>query len=197
MAIRLATSEDVEQMAAIYRPSVEGSAISFELVAPDGAELERRRAAALLLAPWLVWDDGAVAGYAYASRHRDRPAYQWSVDVSVYVDASRRRQGIAARLYRSLFALLRLQGFAAAHAGIAVPNAPSVGLHEALGFRPVGVYPLVGYKLGAWRDVGWWQLPLAARAKDPAPPLALAEALRRPGWDDALASGERWAGKAI
>jgi phosphinothricin acetyltransferase len=191
MAIRLAIPEDAAQMAAIYRPSVEGSATSFELVAPDAAELERRRAAALQLAPWLVWDDGAVAGYAYASRHRDRAAYQWSVDVSVYVDQGRRRRGIAAGLYRSLFALLRLQGFCAAHAGIALPNAASVGLHESLGFRPIGVYPQVGYKLGAWRDVGWWQLPLGPRAAEPAPPLGLAEALRLPGWADALATGER------
>jgi L-amino acid N-acyltransferase YncA len=111
------------------------------------------------------------------------------VDVSVYVHERARRHGVGRALYTSLFALLRLQGFYAAHAGITLPNPASVGLHEALGFVPVGVYRSVGYKMGAWHDVGWWQLPLRERTGEPAPPLTLAEAQTRPEWPSALAAG--------
>jgi phosphinothricin acetyltransferase len=131
-----------------------------------------------------------VVGYAYASKHHERAAYQWSLDVSAYIDDRYRRQGIGRALYTSLFALLRLQGYYAAHAGITLPNAGSVGLHEALGFRPVGVYRSVGYKLGAWHDVGWWQLTLRDRVGEPALPLSLADARRRPEWGASLAAGE-------
>jgi L-amino acid N-acyltransferase YncA len=188
---RLATSDDAAAIAAIYAPHVLGSATSFELEPPDAAEMARRLAAVLAHAPWLVACDGdAVLGYAYASRHRDRAAYQWSVDVSVYIGGDQRRRGIGGALYRSLFALLRLQGFYSAHAGITLPNAASVGIHEALGFRPIGIYRAVGFKLGAWHDVGWWQLPLRDRSGTPAPPLSLAEAQAQPGWRAAL-DGER------
>jgi phosphinothricin acetyltransferase len=108
------------------------------------------------------------------------------VDTTVYVRADRHRRGVGAALYRALFPLLRLQRFYVAHAGITLPNAGSVGLHEALGFRPVGVYPAVGWKLGAWHDVGWWQLPLQERPATPAPPLPFAEASALPAWPAAL-----------
>jgi phosphinothricin acetyltransferase len=121
--------------------------------------------------PWLVTRRGsAVLAYAYASQHRSRAAYQWSVDVGIYVLASERRTGIGRNLYKALFQVLRLQGFYNAYAGIALPNAASVGLHEALGFQPLGVYKRVGFKLGAWRDVGWWQLSLKEAADKPNPP---------------------------
>jgi phosphinothricin acetyltransferase len=190
--IRLASPADAPGVAAIYGPVVGTTAISFETAPPSEAEMATRIAAALEHAPWLVCADGggAILGFAYASRHRERAAYRWSVDVSVYVHEEARRRGIGRGLYTSLFALLRLQGFYAAHAGITLPNAASVGVHESLGFRPVGVYASVGFKLGAWHDVGWWQLPLRERRGAPQPPLALAEALRLPGFAAALAEGE-------
>src|SRR5438874_7281345 len=186
--IRLATSADAEAIAAIYRPIVAATAISFETVAPGPAEMERRIAATLEIAPWLVYEDeeGRVAGYAYGSRHRERAAYQWSVDASVYVGESSRRRGIGRALYDALFPLLRLQGFYAAHAGITLPNAASVALHESLGFRPVGIYPGVGYKLGGWHDVGWWQLELRDRAGEPSPPKPLDEMQSDPRWAEEL-----------
>jgi len=188
--IRLATSADAAAIAAIYGPIVEGTTISFETTAPTEAEIARRIAATLAYAPWLVCaQPGDVLGYAYASRHRERAAYQWAVDVSVYVDERHRRKGVAQALYTSLFEILKRQGFYSAHAGIALPNPASVGVHEALGFRPVGIYRSVGYKMGAWHDVGWWQLPLRERDGAPRPPLGLDEAARDPGWQDALASG--------
>ena len=187
--IRLATSADAEAIAAIYRPIVDATAISFETVPPAPAEIARRIASILEIAPWLVYQDGdAIAGYAYGSRHRDRAAYQWSVDVSVYVAGSARRRGIGRALYEALFPLLRLQGFYAAYAGITLPNAASVGLHEAVGFRPVGVYRAVGYKLGAWHDVGWWQLSLRDRAPEPRAPRSFREAQRDPEWPSSLAT---------
>ena len=101
-----------------------------------------------------------------------------------------RRRGIGRALYTSLLALLRLQGFYAAHAGITLPNAGSVALHEAVGFRRVALYPAVGFKMGAWYDVGWWQLELRQRIGTPAPPRTLAEAQRDAGWAAALHAGE-------
>jgi phosphinothricin acetyltransferase len=155
--------------------------------------MARRLEAVLAVAPWLVWDQPGegVLGYAYASRHRERAAYQWSVDVAVYVRADHHRRGLGRALYQRLFALLRLQGFCAAHAGITLPNPASVGLHEALGFRPVGVYRSVGFKRGAWHDVGWWQLALRERTGTPDPPRSLADARRDPEWETALGAGER------
>ena len=191
--IRLATPADAPVISDIYGAVVATTAISFELTPPSEAEMAARIAATLEYAPWLVWADGLQGGglgFAYASRHRDRAAYRWSVDVSVYVHEAARRRGIGRALYTSLFALLRLQGFYAAHAGITLPNAASVGVHESLGFRPVGVYPSVGFKLGAWRDVGWWQLPLRERRGVPTPPLSLSAAQRLPGFAAALAAGE-------
>jgi L-amino acid N-acyltransferase YncA len=188
--IRLATAADAEAVARIYAPNVVASSISFEYAPPSEAEMAGRIRAALEYAPWLVLArEGEVRGYAYASKHRERAAYQWSVDVSAYIDEDHRRKGIGRALYTSLFGLLRLQGFHAAHAGITLPNPGSVGLHEALGFRPVGVYASVGYKFGAWHDVGWWQLELRERAGEPSPPLSLAEAQARPNWAHALAAG--------
>ena len=188
--IRVATPADAAGVAAVYAPVVAGTAISFEYQPPAEAEVARRMTAALAFAPWLVCCDGAeVIGYAYASRHHERAAYQWSVDVSVYIRDGRRRGGVGRALYGSLLALLRLQGFRAAHAGITLPNPASVGLHEALGFRPVGVYPAVGFKLGAWHDVGWWQLVLAPRRGAPPPPLGMAALLADPGFEAALAAG--------
>src|SRR5262245_59630554 len=152
--IRTAHPSDAATIAAIYRPIVEETTISFETTPPDANEIARRIADTLTAFPWLVCDlEGQIAGYAYASKHRVRAAYQWSVDTSVYVDTAYRRLGIGRALYQSLFAILAAQGYVNAFAGIALPNAGSVGLHEAVGFVRIGTYHRVGYKLGAWRDV--------------------------------------------
>jgi phosphinothricin acetyltransferase len=188
--IRMAHAGDAEQIAAIYRPYVTDAVTSFEVDAPDAAEMAARIEAVLIRAPWLVCTDadGAVIGYAYASRHHERAAYQWSLDVAVYIHAAHHRRGVGRALYEKLFALLRLQGFYVAHAGITVPNAASIGLHESLGFVPVGVYPAVGWKFGAWRDVGWWRLALQDLAPTPAPPLSVSQASTLPAWAAVLAS---------
>lgn len=186
--IRLAHSGDAAAIAAIYAPSVTDAAASFELAAPSADEIAGRIAAMSPHAPWLVLvRGGEIAGYAYASRHRERAAYQWSVDTSVYVRADQQRTGVGRSLYRVLLALLDVQGFYAVHAGITLPNPGSVRLHEAVGFRRIGVEPAVGYKLGAWHDVGWWQLALRPRNRVPAAPLSVQAAQAQRGWSEALA----------
>jgi phosphinothricin acetyltransferase len=188
--IRLATPADAPAIAEIYAPIVKETPISFEVEPPAAREMERRLRAVLEFAPWLVCEEeGAVAGYAYAGRHHERGAYRWSVDLSVYVREGRRRSGVGAALYRALLALLRLQGFRAAHAGITLPNAASVGFHERFGFKPVGTFPRVGFKAGAWWDVGYWQLELGERVGAPAEPMEMDALRRAPGFEAALAGG--------
>jgi len=170
--LRLARHGDARGVAAIYAPVVQTTAISFETEPPTMEDMAQRIQKTLAHWPWMVCDRaGEVLGYAYASQHRERAAYQWSVDVSVYVHPRAHRSGIGRALYTSLIRLLVLQGFYNAYAGITLPNAASVGLHEAVGFRPVGVYRKVGFKLGAWHDVGWWSLLLQPPAARPSSPV--------------------------
>jgi phosphinothricin acetyltransferase len=188
--IRLATAHDAAQIQAIYAPNVRDTAISFERVPPTVDDMRQRIVQTVEHFPWLVCDrQGIIQGYAYASAHRTRAAYQWSVDVSVYVHSQARRTGVGQAVYRSLFALLELQGFYNAYAGITLPNPASVSLHESLGFQPVGVYRQVGYKLGAWHDVGWWQLVLRQHAASPTPPATLQRLRMSSTWETALATG--------
>jgi L-amino acid N-acyltransferase YncA len=189
--IRYATPEDAPSIQAIYAPYVENTTISFELEPPDVEEMRQRIAKTLVTHPWLVYVNpaGELVGYAYATKNRDRLAYQWSVDVSVYVAPSGHRKGIARGLYTALFDLLRLQGFYNAFAGIALPNDASIGLHRALGFQPAGVLPMVGYKLGQWRDVSWHSLTLQPHADNPTPPRPTADIQSTPEAAAALQRG--------
>jgi phosphinothricin acetyltransferase len=169
--IRWARGADAPAIQAIYAPEVLETAISFEVEPPTVAEMERRIAQTTRTHPWLVCArEGRVVGYAYASAHRPRPAYRWSVDVSVYVDRSARGAGVGRALYTPLLKMVSAQGYVTAYAGITLPNAGSVALHESLGFRPLAVYRGVGWKLGAWHDVGWWERPLAERVTVPSEP---------------------------
>lgn len=161
MTIRLATPDDAAAVRAIYAPHVTDSATSFETEVPSVDEMRRRIEALRPTHPWLVAEDAdGVAGYAYAGPHRARAAYGWAAEVSVYVDGRARRRGVAHALYAELLERLRRQGFALALAGVTLPNDASVGFHEAMGFRPAGVFPALGFKHGAWHDVGWWTLRL-------------------------------------
>lgn len=161
---------DAAACAAIYAPYVESGPISFEERPPDVAEFAKRIESTAATHPWLVAEHGGeVVGYAYACPHRQRTAYRWSVDVSVYVTAAQAGQGIGRDLYTELCARLRRQGFRMACAGITLPNPASVALHESLGFAQVGTMRQIGFKAGAWRDVGWWQLELAPPGAEPPP----------------------------
>lgn len=188
--IRLAEPHDALFVAEIYRPAVESTPISFETEPPGAVEMGRRIEETLRLFPWLVGEyEGRVIGYAYAASHRARAAYRWSVDTSVYVDAASRRRGVGLALYTSLFRILAAQGFFNAYAGITLPNAASVAVHESMGFRPLGVYRNVGYKLGAWHDVGWWHLELQAPRTSPPPPVALDILRQDPSWPALVGAG--------
>jgi len=190
-AIRLVRESDAQKMLAIYAPMVQETAISFDLEPPSEAEFIDRIRAVVEYTPWLVCEvDGEILGYAYASKHRPRAAYQWSVESSIYVGANHKRKGVGKALYTSLFNVLQLQGFYNVYAGITIPNPASVALHESVGFSHFSVYRLVGYKLGKWHDVGWWQLSLQSERLAPAhPPLSLSEVQHAAQWQEALNSG--------
>jgi phosphinothricin acetyltransferase len=172
--LRFATEDDALAISTIYSPVVRGTAISFEVEPPSVEEMVRRIAKITAAYPWLVCEEaGAIQGYAYASQHRERAAYQWSVDVSVYVHEDWRGKRIGRALYTSLFAMLRSLGYVNVYAGITLPNPASVGLHEAMGMAPIGVYPHTGYKLGEWHDVGWWRGLLQPIPSEPQPPSSI------------------------
>lgn len=173
LRIRVASAEDAGQIRAIYAPYVESSSISFETEVPDIETMRARIARLLPTYPWLACADGErIVGYAYASPHNERAGYRWSAQVTAYVHADFHRGGIGKRLYAALCTLLRAQGCVNAFGGIALPNAASVALHESFGFRRCATYRNAGYKLGAWHDVGWWQLELRPLPALPAEPIA-------------------------
>lgn len=181
LTIEVATPRDAEAVAAIYAPIVAETAISFETEPPSALEMRRRITRSIQSFPWLVCRRGDdILGYAYAHAFAGRAAYTWSVETSVYVATDARRLGIGRSLYSALLPILADQGFHKAFAGIALPNPASVALHESVGFTPVGVYLGVGWKLGSWRDVGWWQRDLqsARKADPPAKPIPFGELSR-------------------
>jgi L-amino acid N-acyltransferase YncA len=168
--VRAATAQDAERIRSIYAPYVTATAVSFEEVPPDSAEIGRRMRARPHL-PWLVAEvTGRVAGYAYASTHHTRPAYRWTADCSVYIDEAHRSRGLGRLLYRRLIAEVRELGYVTLVAAVTLPNAASVRLHESLGFRAIGTVRHAGHKLGAWHDVGWWQLALRQPPSSPPEP---------------------------
>lgn len=163
-------ARDAAACAAIYAPHVEGSAVSFEERAPDAGEMAARIERYGASHAWLVAErEGGVVGYAYGTAFNERPAYRWSTSVSVYIAEDARGQGTGRALYEALFERLRERGFRMACAGITLPNAASVGLHESLGFELVGVNREIGWKRGAWHDVGWYQMELAPAGDGPPP----------------------------
>ncbi|HEX4875408.1 MAG TPA: GNAT family N-acetyltransferase, partial [Chitinophagaceae bacterium] len=126
--------------------------------------------------PWLVCEaDGRIAGYAYASRYRERVAYQWSVECSVYVHDDYHRSGIARALYTALFSILKKQGYRNVYAVINLPNERSVAFHENMGFRWFATYEQVGYKLGQWKNVGWWRLIINEFNQEPGPVIPFSQ----------------------
>jgi phosphinothricin acetyltransferase len=170
IVIRDAAAADAERCAAIYAPYVRDTAISFESAPPSAAEMADRIAEAQRAHAWLVLeDDGDVVGYAYGGPFMPRPAYQWATGVSVYLDPARHRTGGGRALYEALFERLAARGHRMALAGIALPNDASVGLHRALGFELAGTYRRVGWKLGRWHDVAWYQRDLVVDDGPPTP----------------------------
>ena len=175
ISIRAAQPEDAAAIAAIYTPYVIGGTVSFESAAPDARQMRARMAASDGLYPWLVvtngeGDEQGVVGYAYANAFRDRPAYRYVVEVSIYIAGDAQQRGVGRLLLQALIDTLRAQGFTQAIVVITLPNEASVALHESTGFRKAGMYREIGFKMGRWIDVGFWQRQLNDSATPPEEP---------------------------
>jgi len=170
--VRLAKKEDAKQILDIYSPSILSAATSFEAAVPPIEEMEQRIENCLQKYPWIVcMVDGKIAGYVYGSKHREREAYQWSCESSVYVHDDCKGKGVGKELYQLLFEILKGQGFRNVYAGITLPNEASIALHEKCGFSHFATYENIGYKLGHWHTVGWWKLRINDYDADPPPPI--------------------------
>ncbi|WP_315764204.1 GNAT family N-acetyltransferase [Sphingomonas sp. Y38-1Y] len=172
IAIRPAEAADAAAIAAIYAPFVLSGTVSFENEAPDARAMRSRMGSSDGFYPWLVATNGdgvssGVVGYAYAGRFRDRPAYHWTVETSIYLAGDAQQRGVGRLLYEALLDTLRAQGFVHAIGAIALPNDASIKLHEQVGFRRAGVIREAGYKFGRWIDIGFWQCELAEAASPP------------------------------
>ena len=168
--IRIARAEDAQAIHAIYAPAITDTAITFETELPGEEAMRQRILTRLQHYPWLVWEEhGEVLAYAYATRFRERAAYDWIAETSIYVHAQARRRGIARALYGTLLDVMHLQGINQAVGVITMPGEVSVALHEAMDFTPAGIWHKAGHKLGQWWDVGVWQKELAPPANPPEP----------------------------
>jgi L-amino acid N-acyltransferase YncA len=174
--VRLAAKKDAKEIIDIYAPSILDAAISFETEVPSAEEMQKRIEMILQTYPWIVCVvDGEIAGYVYGSKYRDREAYQWSCECTVYIHDQYKGKGVGRELYGLLFQLLQLQGFRTVYAVVTLPNEGSVNLHEKCGFEKFAVFENVGYKFGQWHSVGWWKLRLNDYTPDPPPPLKFSE----------------------
>lgn len=169
--IRLATKQDAAGMLEIYSVFISESGITQETEIPSLADFQQRILVTLKERPWLVCEtDGRIAGYAYAGRHRERKGYQWCTEPSIYLHKKFYGYQVATALYTALFDILKLQGYVNAYAVITLPNERSVAFHEKFGFSYLTTFKKIGYKLGQWHDVGWWEktiYPHEAVQKEP------------------------------
>lgn len=190
VAIRLANLGDAAGVLSIYAPYCEATSVTFEIAAPTEEQMRERIVSVTANYPWLVAEvQGRIVGYVYATRFRERAGYRWTAEVAVYIAADTHRRGLGKAMYTSLFAILRVQGYAKAIAGITVPNPASVRLHESLGFVQTGTFPGVGHKDGKWLDVGWWQLQLQPESVSPPEPQPFSSLRNAAAVAEAIAEG--------
>jgi phosphinothricin acetyltransferase len=174
--VRVAAPSDAQGILDIYVPHIRESFCTFETEVPYVEQLKERIEKNIETRPWLVCTvNNAVASYAYASAHRERAAYQWCCESSVYTHNYFQGKGIGLQLYKALFTILKIQGYRNVYAGITLPNEYSVKLHEKCGFTHFATYENIGYKLGEWKNVGWWKLQLNKYDPKPSPPLKFSE----------------------
>lgn len=172
ITIQPATIADAAEMLAVYTPYVTESTVSSEYDAPSLEEFQQRITTYTAKTPWLVCRiDGQVAGYGYASPHRTRAGYQWSVETSIYVAQDFHRRGVASALYRAIMELLTRQGYYNIFVGITSPNERSIKFHSSMGFVISGSYQDSMYKFGKWRDVIWMAKSLRAHDAEPHPTI--------------------------
>ncbi|QCS44115.1 GNAT family N-acetyltransferase [Natrinema versiforme] len=188
--IRVATAADAAAVRDIYAPFCESTAVTFEEAPPDEAELADRIDSTLEDHPWLVCEiDGEVVGYTYAGPLRKRRAYQWVVELSVYVAESARQSGVGRALYESLFAVLERQGIRDAYAVTTVPNPETERFHERMGFERLVDFPRIGYTQADWQDVAWWRRPLAEKSDAPDRPRPFPAVREDEDWDSLVRTG--------
>ena len=172
MIIRLANKSDASAILDIYKPYIEHTSFTFETEIPVLEDFQKRIDDYVENWPWLICEDhGKITGYAYGAKHRERKGYQWCVESSIYIHDEYLQQGIGKALYEALLEILKQQGYRNVYAVINLPNDRSVKFHENFGFRFFANYPNVGYKLGEWKNVGWWQKILNQYSLEPAPPM--------------------------
>ena len=166
MEIRLAKPSDARSLLDIYAPYVENTAITFEYEVPTVEDFTTRIEKTLGKYPYLVAEeDGVVLGYAYASTYYARAAYDWAVELSVYVSQDARGQGVGTKLYDALEDLLDQMGYVHFLACISLPNETSLALHRKRGYQQVAHFPKIGYKFNRWHDIVWLQKSLDKEAR--------------------------------
>jgi len=181
--LRFALPSDAEAVLGIYAPYVRDTAVTFEYEVPDLSSYTERMERIMASYPFILCEVGQrVVGYAYASRHRDRAAYQWATESSVYIDPEFQGQGLGKRLYAALLEILRHQGFLIVYAVITMPNEASERLHTSVGFSEIGLHRCAGFKLGAWHDVKWYEYFLSDPPAEPQTPMAF-PLVRDKKWD--------------
>lgn len=174
--IRIATRDDAQEILEIYAPFIRDTSFTFETDVPDLPSFKDRISTYLQTHPWLVYEiNGVIAGYAYGAKYRERVAYQWCTETSIYIHEQHRRSGVGMALYDALIKILSLQGFMNAYAVINLPNDRSVAFHEKCGYKWFANYEKVGYKLGRWKTVGWWGLQLNEYIDEPPAPLPFSQ----------------------
>lgn len=168
--VRAAELSDADKMLLIYSTYVENTTVTAEYKTPSIEDFQERISNFTKKTPWLVCIiDGEIVGYSYASPHRARAAYQWSVETSIYVSKKYHRKGIATALYTAIFEILKLQGYYNIYVGITMPNDRSVAFHLSMGFEKSGAYKDSMYKFGEWRDVIWMGKSLCNHIINPLP----------------------------
>ena len=173
VCVRAAAPEDAEQLLEIYTPFVisENSSlsnVSFELLAPDVEEFRQRIKDISKQFPYLVGEvNGQILGYVYCHPYRERLAYQWAVEVTIYLAPAGQGKGLGRLLYETMEKLLCLQGVTMAYSCITVGNDHSIKMHEALGYRLIGTFTNSGYKNGQWLDTVWLEKQLQPCPKQP------------------------------
>lgn len=176
MIIRIATPQDASSILDIYQPYIEDTSFTFETEVPSVSDFQKRIEDYLLQWPWVVCEEnGRIAGYAYGAKHRERKGYQWCVESSIYIHDDYLKRGVGKALYESLLKILEKQGYRNVYAVINLPNERSVQFHEKCGFSFFALYPNVGYKLGQWKNVGWWQINLNEYNLEPEPPIKFSD----------------------
>ena len=184
-AIRLATKNDAKKIREIYTPYVTGTEFTFHFEVPSISFFEKKIVHAQQKHCWLVYELGnEILGYAYATEHRPKNAYQWVVESTIYLDVNHKSKGVGTALYKALLFALEEQGFCKVLAGLTVPNETSEKFHHKFGFKQFAQYTKIGFKNGKWHDVDWFELDIKQDNKLPKQLKSIREVVATKKWLD-------------